>query len=159
MFRKSSSTKSSSFSSAINTMIGKGSSLKGDLKVDGFFRLDGDLIGDVKCTERVVIGSDARMKGDIIAQEVVIGGAFVGDIIAHTKVKLLSTALVLGTIRTKRMEMEEDAIFDGLLSVKNLPEEESNFISDIRQNKVEYFSPWKKDDKKEITPSQSFSVC
>lgn len=139
-------------------MVGKGSSFKGDLKVDGFFRLDGDLIGDVKCTERVVIGSDARMKGDITAQEVVIGGAFVGDIIAHSKVKILSTALVIGTIRTKRMEVEEDAIFDGLLSVKNTPEQESNFISDIRQNKVEYFSPWKRGEKKEILPSNSFSV-
>lgn len=157
MFRKSSS-KSSSFSSAINTMVGKGSSLKGDLKVDGFLRLDGDLIGNVKCTERVVIGSDARMKGDIIAQEVVVAGAFVGDIIAHSKVKILSTALVMGTIRTKRMEVEEDAIFDGLLSVKDSPEEESNFISDIRQNKVEYFSPWKKNDKKDIISSTSYAT-
>ena len=99
---------------SINSIIGKGSSIKGDLKINGFIRVDGDLNGDLETSGNVIIGENARIRGDIIAKSVsVIGGIVYGNIIAPESVKLLSTSVVIGDIQTHRLQSDEKVILHG----------------------------------------------
>lgn len=99
---------------SINSIIGKGSSIKGNLKINGFIRVDGDLDGDLETSGNVIIGENARVRGDIIAKSVsVIGGIVYGNIIAPDSVKLLSTSVVIGDIQTHKLQSDEKVILHG----------------------------------------------
>ena len=82
---------------SINTIIGKGSSITGDLRINGFVRLDGDINGSLETDGNVIIGDTARIKGDVKSKSVIVGGIVVGNVIAQDNVKLLSGAAVLGS--------------------------------------------------------------
>ncbi len=99
---------------SINSIIGKGSSIKGNLKINGFIRVDGDLDGDLETSGNVIVGENARIRGDIIAKSVsVIGGIVYGNIIAPDSVKLLSTSVVIGDIQTHKLQSDEKVILHG----------------------------------------------
>lgn len=98
---------------SINTLIGQGSFVSGDIKINGFIRVDGDINGKIETSSNVIIGDRARIKGDIEASSIVIGGVVVGDITAPKGIKLLSNSIVIGNISTKRLQIEENVVFNG----------------------------------------------
>ena len=98
---------------SINTMIGPGAMISGDLRIAGFIRIDGDINGNLETTGRVIIGEKARIKGNITAQTAVIGGIIEGDVVAPDGVELFSTASVLGDIVTRFFKADEDSLFQG----------------------------------------------
>ena len=53
---------------SINSIIGNGSSIRGDIKINGFMRIDGDLEGNLETTGNVLVGENARIAGNITAR-------------------------------------------------------------------------------------------
>ena len=99
---------------SINSILGVDSSVKGDVAIDGFARIDGDIDGNVYATGNVIIGKKARIRGNVTAKSVtLIGGIVLGDIDAPDFVKILAAGAVLGDIQTKRFMSEENAILNG----------------------------------------------
>ena len=98
---------------SINTIVGPGTSVVGDIEAAGFVRVDGSLRGNLHVKGRVVIGEQARMKGDVSGTAITVGGVVVGDILASERITVLSTALVLGDIVTKRITAEEGSLVNG----------------------------------------------
>ncbi|MFC2602435.1 MAG: polymer-forming cytoskeletal protein [Treponema sp.] len=98
---------------SINTLIGNGSFVRGDLNVNGSVSIDGDLDGNLKTDASVIVSVNARIKGNIDAASAVIGGIVLGDITAPKSVKLLSSSAVIGNIITQRVQMEDKVIFHG----------------------------------------------
>lgn len=98
---------------SINTIIGAGSAVSGDIKANGFIRVDGDIDGNLDSTGNVIVGNKARINGNINALSSVVGGIVVGDIYAPNGIKLLSSSAVIGDIYTKNLEIEENVIFHG----------------------------------------------
>lgn len=106
---------------SINTIIGKGSAISGNVKVNGFVRIDGDIDGNLETEGNVLVGIDARIRGNITANSVtVIGGIILGDINAVESVQLLSTSVVRGDIISHKVQIEDEAFFHGhCISLKN----------------------------------------
>ena len=105
---------------SINTIIGKGSSITGDLRINGFVRLDGDINGSLETDGNVIIGDTARIKGDVKSKSVIVGGIVVGNVIAQDNVKLLSGAAVLGDIISRKVQIEDKVVFHGhCISIKD----------------------------------------
>ncbi len=98
---------------AFNSIIGLGSSVKGDFKVDGSVRIDGDLEGNLDSSATVNIGSNARIRGNITAKNMVVGGIIIGNLCAPESIKLLSTSVVVGDIQTKHLQADMDVIIHG----------------------------------------------
>ncbi len=48
--------------SLVNSIIGAGSAVDGDIDVDGLLRIDGDLRGTLRVTGKVVVGSAGRVE-------------------------------------------------------------------------------------------------
>lgn len=89
---------------SINSILGTGSSVKGDVKINGFARIDGDIDGNIEATGNVIIGENARIRGNIKAKSItVIGGIVLGDIVAPDFIKLLSSSVVIGDLQTKNL--------------------------------------------------------
>lgn len=98
---------------SINTLIGNGSFIKGNMWVNGFIRIDGDIDGDIETDGAVIISEKAKIRGNLTAKSAIVGGIVLGDISAKEGVKLLSSSAVIGNIITKKVQMEDDVIFQG----------------------------------------------
>ena len=105
---------------SINTLIGNGSFVKGDLKVNGFIRIDGDVDGNLETDGAVIISEKAKIHGNITAKSIIVGGIILGDITAKEGVKLLSSSAVIGNIISRKVQMEDKVIFHGhCISIEN----------------------------------------
>jgi cytoskeletal protein CcmA (bactofilin family) len=98
---------------SINSILGVGSTIRGDIKINGFVRIDGDIDGNLETTGNVIIGENARMQGNITARSVTVGGIVKGNITASESVQLLSTSIVVGDILTHHIMADEKVIFHG----------------------------------------------
>jgi cytoskeletal protein CcmA (bactofilin family) len=102
---------------SINTIIGPNTSLTGNIESTGFTRIDGSIRGNVTAKGRVVIGEKARMRSDVSGTAITVGGVVFGNIIASEAVIILSTALVLGDIITRRIQADDGCMIHGKISV------------------------------------------
>lgn len=119
---------------SINTMIGSGSIITGNVKISGFVRVDGDIDGNLETTGKIIIGDKARIRGDVSSSSVIVGGIVNGDIIAPDFVQIFSSAIILGDVISKRVKVEQGAIIEGYcLSVSD--EEEFTRLKERWQDK------------------------
>ncbi|AEF86431.1 conserved hypothetical protein [Treponema primitia ZAS-2] len=102
---------------SINTILGPGASINGDIESGGFTRVDGSIQGNLTARGRVVVGERARMKGNITGTTVTIGGVVYGNILADERIIILNTALVLGDIITRRIQADEGCLIHGKVTV------------------------------------------
>lgn len=105
---------------SINTIIGKGSAISGNMKVNGFIRIDGDIDGSLETDGNVIVGENARIRGDLTAKSVIIGGIIKGNIKATESVRILSDAAVIGDVLSHKVQIDGSAIIHGhCVSIKD----------------------------------------
>lgn len=97
----------------VNTIVGEGSFISGNINSVGFTKIDGDVKGNIASKGRVVISQNARVQGNVRGTSVVVGGVINGDIIAPMGVQLSASAVVLGAIVTRHLIMEDGVLFSG----------------------------------------------
>ncbi len=98
---------------SINTLVGPGTFISGELKVAGFVRVDGDIDGDLQASGRIIIGENARIRGDVQGQIITVGGVIEGDVVAPEGVVILSSGMVIGSVITKRLSVAESVLLHG----------------------------------------------
>lgn len=103
----------------IQSLIGAGMSIKGDLRFKGGMRIDGDVEGNVVADDSeqslLVISETGKVRGSIRVGHVVVSGAIVGPIEASQLLELHPSANVSGDVRYKALEMHPGAVVDGTL--------------------------------------------
>lgn len=105
---------------SINTVIGKGSEIRGNIKVNGVVRIDGDIDGNLETDGNVIIGENARIRGNINAKSIIVGGIILGNIFANESVKVLANSIVIGDILSHKVQIEDDALVNGkCISIRN----------------------------------------
>ncbi len=97
----------------LDTVIGPQTSVKGDFRVTGGVRLDGQVEGRMDVTETVVTGSKSLLKGELHCRSAVIAGRIEGDVYAAEGVELQSGAQVFGNIISKGLVIQPDCVFQG----------------------------------------------
>ena len=102
---------------SINTIIGPNTELNGDISTGGFTRIDGSIRGNVRAKGRVIIGERARIKGNVTGTNITIGGVVYGNIIADGHLVILSTAIVIGDIITRRIQADDGSFINGRVVV------------------------------------------
>jgi cytoskeletal protein CcmA (bactofilin family) len=102
---------------SINSIIGPNTSLTGDIETGGFTRIDGSIRGDVMAKGRVVIGERARIKGNVTGTNITVGGVVYGNIISNGHLVILSTAIVIGDIITRRIQADDGCFINGSVAV------------------------------------------
>ena len=105
---------------SINTIIGKGSAISGNMKVNGFIRVDGDIDGSLETDGNVIVGENARIRGDPTAKSVIFGGIIKGNIKSSESVKILAEAAVIGDVISRKVQVDGSAIIHGhCISIKD----------------------------------------
>jgi len=102
---------------SINSIIGPNTDLTGNIETGGFTRIDGYIRGNVRAKGRVVIGERARMKGNVTGTNMTIGGVVCGNIIADGHLVILSTAVIIGDIITRRIQADDGSFINGRVAV------------------------------------------
>jgi len=103
----------------IDTLIGSGSMLKGDMEFTGGLRVDGHIKGHVAAQDSnkgtVVLSESGVIEGDINVPHIVVNGTVNGNIVSTGHVELQANAKVTGDIHYKAVEMELGAVLNGSL--------------------------------------------
>lgn len=101
----------------LNSMIGEGSIFEGKFYISGSIQIDGRFEGEVRTEDELVVGETGKVKTDIVARRVVVGGTVIGNIDAEEEVLLLSTGRVLGNIKAPVVNLERGVVVEGEISV------------------------------------------
>ena len=117
---------------SINTIIGPGTSVSGDIESGGFIRVDGNVLGDVKASGRVIIGERARMKSNISGTSITVGGVVFGNVIASERLIVLATGLIMGDIITRCIQADEGCLIHGRVLVCKAEEAWNQALSEYR---------------------------
>lgn len=96
---------------ATQSVIDAWLTINGNLESEGDVRVEGQINGDIRCAH-LVVGRDATVSGDIIAEEAVVRGNVKGSIRAN-RVILQDSACVESDIYHKTLCVDEGACFNG----------------------------------------------
>jgi cytoskeletal protein CcmA (bactofilin family) len=103
----------------IDTLIGAGTRIIGDVQFTGGFHVDGHIKGNVDAPPdsgaTLSVSDSGVVEGSVAAPNVVLNGAVRGDILAHERVELGATAKVTGNVYYALIEMEMGAEINGKL--------------------------------------------
>ncbi len=91
----------------------------GNMKTTGDIQVEGTVEGDIRA-HLLTIGETATIKGEVIADDVVINGRIVGRV-RGLKVRLTSSARVEGDIIHKTIAIESGAHFEGSVQRQDDP--------------------------------------
>ena len=105
--------------SPIDSLIGTGTTIEGNLSFTGGLRIDGHVKGNVRATGNkpgtLVVSELAKVEGEIDVAHVVINGTIAGPVRATEYVELLPKARVTGNVTYKSIEVHVGAIVMGQL--------------------------------------------
>jgi cytoskeletal protein CcmA (bactofilin family) len=97
----------------IDTIIGVNVSLKGNLYNKGSIQINGEIEGEIKSDENVLIGETASIKGPVVAKKIEVSGEIRGVVEASEKLEINSTGKIWGDINAKTLIIKEGALFVG----------------------------------------------
>ena len=112
MFKGNNKTESAASPDKLNRLV-EGTHVKGEIKTDSNFRLDGELVGTLNTLGKLVIGPTGRIEGEITCGNADIEGEIIGNIKVDGILLLKSTAKVKGNISALKVAIENGAQFNG----------------------------------------------
>ena len=103
----------------IDSLIGVGTRIEGNLNFSGGLRVDGEVIGNVTAVAEqpstLVVSEQARIDGEIRVSHLVVNGEINGPVFASEFLELQSHSRVKGDVHYSTLEMHLGAIVDGHL--------------------------------------------
>lgn len=109
----------------IETIVGRGTHVHGDMQVNGSIHVNGTVDGDVIATGFVTVSESGHVKRGIKGEYAIIGGIVGGDVEVKGKVALGASARLEGDIIASRLIIEDGAVFQGRSSMVSAEPEES----------------------------------
>ena len=95
------------------TLIGSGTTLKGDISSNSDLRIDGTIIGNIKSNSKIIIGSTGSVEGDIEGNQADITGKVQGNIKIKDLLQLKGECIIHGNITAGKLQVEPTATFNG----------------------------------------------
>ena len=103
------------YTSSASTMnvIGKGTTVTGDIETSSDIRIDGKLDGNLFCKARVILGQGAILDGNLNAAHAELAGEVNGKVEVKEMLTLKSSSTIHGDINTGKLVIEAGAKFNG----------------------------------------------
>ena len=105
--------------------------MKGNLQTTGDIQIEGTIEGDIRA-HLLTIGEGATIRGEVIADDVVINGRVIGKV-RGLKVRLTYSAKVEGDIIHKTIAIESGAHFEGSVQRHDEPLSGSKPKNDVQK--------------------------
>ncbi|MDR2888459.1 MAG: polymer-forming cytoskeletal protein [Lachnospiraceae bacterium] len=114
--------------------------INGDSQAAEIFADNAKINGEVRSLGSVKIGQSTVIIGNIFANSAVIAGAVKGDIDIHGPVILDTSAIVMGNIKSKSVQINNGAVIEGMCSQCYAEVNPTSFFEEFKKGK--------KDEKK-----------
>ncbi|MFT3675592.1 MAG: polymer-forming cytoskeletal protein [Chitinophagaceae bacterium] len=95
------------------TLVGAGTTLKGDIHSNSDLRIDGTIVGNIHSTAKVVVGANGAVEGDITGLQADVIGKVTGNIKVKDLLQLRGDCTVNGNIYAGKLQVEPSATFNG----------------------------------------------
>ena len=95
------------------SVMGAGLSFRGEVSGEGDFDVAGKFEGDINVTGRVLVADGAQVDANISALAIVIGGTVRGNLSASTRVEILPTGVLTGSLKTGSFSAADGASVKG----------------------------------------------
>ena len=113
------SKKSSLPQNSLDSLIGVGTRVEGNIVFKGGLRVDGEVRGSISSESgrdgTLVVSEKASVEGAISVGHVVVNGVVIGPIVAAESLELLPSARVTGVVEYHQIEMQQGAVIQGRL--------------------------------------------
>ena len=113
------SKKSSLPQNSLDSLIGVGTRVEGNIVFKGGLRVDGEVRGSISSESgrdgTLVVSEKASVEGAISVGHVVVNGVVIGPIVAAESLELLPSARVTGDVEYHQIEMQQGAVIQGRL--------------------------------------------
>lgn len=100
-----------------NSVIGENSVFEGRFYVSGSILIEGKFDGEIKTEDHLTVGPTGKVKTDIYARRVTVGGTLIGNITATEEVDLLANGKVLGNVATPKLNVENGVLIQGMVTI------------------------------------------
>ncbi len=101
----------------IDTLVGQGTEINGDLVFSGGLHVDGKVNGNVIAEEGstalLILSEFGRIEGEVKVPNMVLNGEIVGDVYGSTRVELAPKSRVKGSVYYNLIEMAIGAEVNG----------------------------------------------
>lgn len=106
-------------SNRIDSLIGAGTLVEGNVTFSGGLRIDGEVRGNVSAAEgqpgTLVVSEHARIDGEVNVSHLVVNGAINGPVRSDEFLELQPRARVTGDVLYSKIEMHLGAVVQGRL--------------------------------------------
>jgi cytoskeletal protein CcmA (bactofilin family) len=103
----------------IDSLIGAGTRIEGNVKFSGGLRVDGEVVGNVTAVSdqpsTLVVSEQARIEGEISVSHLVVNGEISGPVHVGEFLELQSRSRVKGDVHYNSLEMHLGAVVEGRL--------------------------------------------
>jgi cytoskeletal protein CcmA (bactofilin family) len=98
--------------------LGPGLSIKGQISGAEDLQVECPVEGPISLGDhRLSIGPNARVKGELIASEIIVFGEVSGNLLANDRIEIKKNSSVSGDLITARIMIEEGAYFKGAVEI------------------------------------------
>jgi len=99
-------------------VLAQGTTIVGDVKSDGDFRIDGVIEGTIETKGRLVVGQTGVIKGTTVCINAEVEGTLSGKVKVSELLSLKSTAKITGEVVIGKLAIEPGATFDATCAMK-----------------------------------------
>lgn len=104
----------------IDSLIGAGTVVEGNIRFTGGLRIDGEVKGSVMASEgasssTLVVSEQARIEGAVHVAHLVINGTVVGPVTVSESLEMQPRAKIVGDVEYALIEMHQGAVIEGRL--------------------------------------------
>lgn len=110
----------------IDSLIGEGIKILGNIEGKGNLRIDGIVEGDINYNGNIVISETGSVKGSIKASDISLSGTINGNVYSKTKIVIQPMGILIGDIEVYSFVVHENAKFDGNCKMLSDTPKESN---------------------------------
>ena len=106
------------------TVIARDDSLTGRLQMGGDGQVLGTFSGEIECDGELLVGPDAHVEADIRSTRVTIAGYVRGNLVATSRLKIMSSGRLEGDARVGALVVQEGGVHHGVIRVhpEGIPE-------------------------------------
>ena len=112
----------------IDTLIGAGSVIQGNISFSGGMRIDGEVNGNIVAIpgkpSTLVLSEQGCVNGDVSVTHLVINGSICGTVTASEFLELHAKARVTGDVNYKILEIQVGAVLEGRLINMNATDQD-----------------------------------
>lgn len=107
--------------------------IEGNSQAAEIYAESAKITGEVRSLGTVKVGQETVIIGNIFATSAVIAGAVKGDIDVHGPVVLDTTAIVMGNIKSKSVQINNGAVIEGMCSQCYADVNPTSFFDEIKK--------------------------